>query len=301
VDAPGQGRPAHEPVLLRECLELLAVRPGGFYVDGTLGLGGHAQAILEASGPDGTLLGVDRDAETLELTRARLLRFGARARLEHRDWRELPARLAQERALPDGVLLDLGVSSVQLDTAERGFSFRADGPLDMRMDRSQGPTAADLVNELPEPELADLIFRHGEDHTSRRIAGAIVAARRKAPIRTTAQLAEAVRKAARGPRRGIDPATRTFQALRIAVNHELEGLPEALQGLAGSLAPRGRLAVISFHSLEDRPVKQAFRGLAAGDRFQLVTKKAVRPTPDEEQRNPRARSAKLRALARVAA
>jgi 16S rRNA (cytosine1402-N4)-methyltransferase len=301
VDSPAESRPAHAPVLLRECLEILAVRPGGFYVDGTLGLGGHAQAILEASGPDGTLLGVDRDAETLERARARLLPFGDRARLEHRDWRELPARLAQEPTAPDGVLLDLGVSSVQLDTAERGFSFRADGPLDMRMDRSQGKTAADLVNELPEKELADLIFQHGEDHAARRIAGAIVATRRKAPLLTTGQLAEAVRKAARGPRRGIDPATRTFQALRIAVNRELEGLEEALQGLAGALAPRGRLAVISFHSLEDRPVKHTFRALAGSGRFELVTRKAIRPTPEEEQRNARARSAKLRGLAREAA
>ena len=291
----------HEPVLLHECLEALAVRPGGFWVDGTLGLGGHSEAILARSSPDGRLLATDRDNETLPRAAERLQPFGDRARLEHLDWRALPGRLGTEPA-PDGILLDLGVSSVQLDDVPRGFSFRGDAPLDMRMDRSTGPTAADLVNELGEKELADLIFRLGEEHASRQVAQAIVWARRTERIETTAQLATLVRRAARAPRRGIDAATKTFQALRIAVNRELDGIEDALAGLARALAPGGRLAVITFHSLEDRPVKTTFRGLAGKDApFRLLTKKAQRPTREEEARNPRSRSAKLRTLVREAA
>jgi 16S rRNA (cytosine1402-N4)-methyltransferase len=293
--------PGHEPVLLHECLEALAVRPGGFYVDGTLGLGGHSAAILERSAPDGRLLATDRDNETLPRAAERLRAFGDRVRLEHRDWRELPSRLAGEPA-PDGILLDLGVSSVQLDSVERGFSFRADAPLDMRMDRSRGPSAADLVNELGEQELADVIFRFGEEHASRQVAQAVVWARRTGRIETTAQLATIVRRVARAPRRGVDASTKTFQALRIAVNRELDGLEEALTGLARALAPGGRLAVITFHSLEDRPVKHTFRALAPKDGgFRLLTKKAQRPSREEEARNPRSRSAKLRTLVREAA
>ena len=289
----------HASVLLAESLELLAVRPGGLYVDGTVGPGGHAAAILERSGPEGRLLGLDRDAEVLESAGERLRPFGARARLVHADYRAIPRLLAGERA--DGVLLDLGTSSVQLDTPERGFSFRAEGPLDMRMDRSGGETAADLVNRMSEPDLADLIYRFGEERASRRIARAIVAARRRGRIRTTAELAGIVRSAAgRARRPGLDPATRTFQALRIQVNRELEGLGPALAAIAGCLAPRGRLAVIAFHSLEDREVKHAFRELAR-EGFTLLTRRPLRPSGAETARNPRSRSARLHALERAEA
>jgi 16S rRNA (cytosine1402-N4)-methyltransferase len=289
---------AHVPVLLEPALEMLGVRPGGFYVDGTVGLGGHAVEVLRRSAPSGRLLGLDRDAETLARARERLAPFGDRARLVHADWRTLPDRLGDER--PDGVLLDLGVSSLQLDTPERGFSFRADGPLDMRMDRSAGLTAADLVNRLPERELADLIYRYGEERASRRIARAIVRARQKAHLRTTGELAAVVRAAAgRARKPGRDPATLTFQALRIHVNRELEGLADALAAIAHRLAAGGRLVVIAFHSLEDREVKNALRDLARGE-FRLLTRKPVRPADEETARNPRARSARLRALARAA-
>jgi len=288
----------HEPVLLRETLELLAVSPGGSYADGTVGLGGHAAEVLRRSAPDGRLLGVDRDSEALELARERLAEFGTRVRLAHADWRDLPALLGEER--PQGVLLDLGVSSLQLDTPARGFSFRADGPLDMRMDRTGGPTAAEVVNRMPEAELADVLYRLGEEHASRRIARAIVRARQRVHLRTTGELAELVRGAAGRPRgRGLDPATLTFQALRIYVNRELEGLRPALEAIAARLAPGGRLAVIAFHSLEDREVKNAFRDLARGD-YRLLTRKPLRPSDEEVARNPRARSARLRGLERAA-
>jgi 16S rRNA (cytosine1402-N4)-methyltransferase len=290
---------AHEPVLLAESLELLAVRPGGLYVDGTLGLGGHAEEILRRSAPDGRLVAFDRDAETLERARETLAPYGERARLVHADFREAPERLGTAR--PDGVLLDLGVSSVQLDSAERGFSFQQDGPLDMRMDRTHGETAEEVVNRAREKDLADLIYRWGEEPKSRRIAAAIVEARRQGRIRTTGQLAAIVRRAAgRARRPGLDPATLTFQALRIHVNRELEGLGDTLRALAASLAPGGRMAVIAFHSLEDREVKQAFRGLATKQGpFALLTKKPIVATDDETRRNPRARSAKLRGLLRA--
>ena len=277
-------------------MELLGVKAGGLYVDGTLGLAGHASEILRRSAPDGRLLAFDRDAETMERARETLAPFGERARLVHADWREAPSVLGEER--PDGILLDLGVSSVQLDTAERGFSFQQDGPLDMRMDRSQGPTAADVVNRTRETELADLIYAYGEERASRRIARAIVRARERRHFSTTGELAAVVRSAAgRARRPGLDPATLTFQALRIHVNRELEGLGEALTALASTLAPGGRLAVIAFHSLEDREVKQAFRA-AAGQGFTLLTKKPQGASADEVRANPRSRSARLRALAR---
>lgn len=290
---------AHQPVLLAEALELLAVKPGGRYVDGTVGLGGHAEALLQASAPSGVLLAVDRDSEALAAAEERLRPWGDRVRLEHGDYREIPRLLKDQRA--DGILLDLGMSSLQLDSSDRGFSFRAEGPLDMRMDRSQGQTAAELVNRLPERELADLIYRYGEERASRRIARAIVEARRRDRITTTTELASIVRRAAgRSRRPGLDPATRTFQALRIQVNRELEGLADCLRRLADCLAPGGRLVVIAFHSLEDREVKQTFRELA-GQGFALLTKKPLSPGEAEVARNPRARSARLRALAREAA
>ncbi len=289
----------HVPVLLAETMELLAVRSGGFYVDGTVGLGGHAREILERSGPDGRLLGVDRDGETLERARERLAGFGERARYVHADFRELPSLL--EGQAPDGILLDLGVSSVHLDTPERGFSFQAEGPLDMRMDRTQHRTAGHIVNRTPEKELADTIYRFGEERASRRIARAIVAARRRGRIETTGQLAEIVRRAAgRSRRPGLDPATKTFQALRIAVNQELEGLGSLLTELAACLAPGGRLAVIAFHSLEDREVKQAFREARAAG-FGVHTRKPIRAGEAELRANPRARSARLRGIERLAA
>ena len=285
----------HEPVLLGSALELLAVRPGGRYVDGTLGLAGHASEILRQSAPDGTLLGLDRDGETLEEARLNLAPFGDRARLVHGDFREIPHFLEGARA--DGILLDLGVSSVQIDSPERGFSFRAEGPLDMRMDRTHGETAEEVVNRTREKDLADLIYAFGEERASRKVAGAIVRARRAGRIRTTSELARIVRSAVRADRSGIDPATRTFQALRIAVNRELEGLSQALESLAGCLAEGGRLVVIAFHSLEDREVKQTFRGLSQRG-FRLLTRKPLRPSPEEEAQNPRSRSARLRGLAR---
>ena len=288
----------HEPVLLAETMELLRVRPGGLYVDGTVGLAGHASAVLRASAPDGRLIGFDRDAETLQRARASLVPFGERARLEHADYREAPRLIGSER--PDGILLDLGISSVQLDTAERGFSFNADGPLDMRMDRSQGVSAADVVNRTRESELADLIYRYGEERASRRIARAIVAARERRHFETTAELAAVVRRAAGRQRRpGLDPATRTFQALRIHVNQELAGLGDALTALLETLAPGGRMVVIAFHSLEDREVKQSFRAAVARG-FAPLTKKPLRPGEDEVRRNPRSRSARLRAMERAA-
>jgi len=291
--------PRHQPVLLAEAMELLAVRPGGLYVDGTVGLGGHAAEILRRSAPDGRLVAFDKDPEAIGHARARLLEFGDRVRFEHADFREIPDRVAGETL--QGALLDLGVSSLQLDAAERGFSFNAEGPLDMRMDPTRGFTAAELVNRLPERELADLIYRWGEEHASRRIARAIVETRRRRHFTTTTELAAVVRRSAgRSRRPGLDAATRTFQALRIHVNRELEGLGPALERIAGVLAPGGRLAVIAFHSLEDREVKQTFRTLAPRG-FRILTKKPLVPGDEETARNPRARSAKLRAIERIEA
>ncbi len=288
---------AHEPVLLAETLAMLAVRPGGFYVDGTVGLGGHAAAILEAGAPGARLLGLDKDNETLERARETLAPFGDRADLQHSDFREIPARLGGARA--DGIVLDLGVSSVQLDTAERGFSFQQDGPLDMRMDRSGGETAADLVNEMDEEGLANVIYSFGEDRRSRHIARAIVSARQKHRIETTSELAAIVRRASGRPawKPGIDSATRTFQAFRIAVNGELDALSDTIRALAACLAPNGRLAVIAFHSLEDREVKHTFRALGR-EGYEVLAKRPVRPGDAESARNPRSRSARLRGLRR---
>jgi len=286
----------HVPVLLEETLELVAVRPGGLWVDGTVGLGGHAAAVLRATAPDGRLLGLDRDGESLVRARGRLAAFGERVRLEQADYREIPERLSGEKA--SGILLDLGISSAQLDEAERGFSFQAEGPLDMRMDRSRGETAADVVNRLREKELADLLYTCGEEPASRRIARAIVFARERRPIATTTELADVVRRAAlRGRRPGLHPATRTFQALRIRVNRELDGLGPALERIASCLSPGGRMVVIAFHSLEDRAVKEAFRALSARG-YRVLTRKPVRPGETEVRLNPRARSARLRGVSR---
>jgi 16S rRNA (cytosine1402-N4)-methyltransferase len=290
----------HVPVLRAEVLEVLQPRPGGRYLDATVGLGGHAEAILEASAPSGTLLGIDRDGEALALARERLAPFDSRVTLIRGRYEELPD-LVEPGERYDGILFDLGASSLQLDSADRGFSFGREGPLDMRMDRSAGDTTADLVNRLSEQELADLIFRWGEERWSRRIARAIVEARRRAPLQTTIALANVVARAV--PRRAwprqIHPATRTFQALRIAVNDELVGLGAALEDAVGLLWPGGRIAAISFHSLEDRIVKQTWRRLEAAGRVRLLTRRPICPGELETAANPRARSAKLRALERI--
>ena len=308
--------PTHRPVLLEEILGLLACRPGGLWVDGTLGGGGHAEAILRATAPDGLLLGCDRDTEALEAARRRLASFGERAILRHADHRGLPAILdLLDAGPPDGIVLDLGVSSLQLDDPHRGFSFMQDGPLDMRMDRTQATTAAGLVNGLPAREIAAILSRYGEEPAARRIATLIERERRREPITTTARLAEIVARAT-ARRRGarIHPATRSFQALRIAVNGEIDGLATALDGLAERLRPGGRIAVIAFHSLEDRVVKQTLRTLAhrcicprdlprcacgRPDLVRLLTRRPVRPGAAELRDNPRSRRARLRAAERL--
>lgn len=286
---------------MAEVVAILQPKPGGWYLDATVGLGGHADAILRASEPTGTLLGIDRDGEALTLARQRLGPFADRVILVQGRYEGLADLVGVGRRF-DGILFDLGASSLHLDTADRGFSFGREGPLDMRMDRSAGETAADLVSRLSERELADLIFRWGEERRSRRIARAIVEARRRSPIRTTTALAEVVARAI--PRavwpRHIHPATRTFQALRIAVNDELTGLGRALEEAAGLLRPGGRIAAISFHSLEDRIVKQTWRRLGAGGGMRILTKRPITPGEAEAAANPRARSAKLRALLRAA-
>ena len=291
------GSDVHEPVMVAEVIEHLQPSRGGVFVDGTVGLGGHARAVLEAGASQ--LLGVDRDPAAVELARERLREFGDRARVVHGDYRQLPAILDREGlSTVDGILLDLGVSSMQLDQPGRGFSFRRDEPLDMRMDTSAGPTAAEAVAGADEKTLADVIYELGEDRHARRIARAIVAARAVAPIETTGRLADVVRRAV--PRRGytrIDPATRTFQAVRIWVNRELEGLGDCLHAVAARLRPGGRLVVITFHSLEDRIVKHVLRSMqqAGESGLRVLTKRPLVPADAEIDRNPRARSAKLRA------
>ena len=292
----------HEPVLRAETVELLEPAGRGLVVDCTVGTGGHAAALLEA-GAD-RVVGLDRDAEVLPLARRRLAAWKDRVDLVHADYRGLDDvldRLGVERV--DGALADLGCSSVQLEAEGRGFSFRRDDPLDMRMDRTAGPTLADLLAEATPEGLADVIFEYGEERRSRPIARAIVAAAAGAGIGTTAELAAVVRRAARYRGRSrIDPATRTFQALRIWVNRELDGLDGFLRAAAGRLRAGARLAVISFHSLEDRIVKRTLRELERGGELalRLLTRKPLRPAEEELARNPRARSARLRAAWRVA-
>jgi 16S rRNA (cytosine1402-N4)-methyltransferase len=291
---------AHVPVLVTEAIGLLAPE-GGTFVDCTVGLGGHTQALLEAGAAH--VLGFDRDREALEAARATLGGYGNRVELVHADYRELTSQLdARGMQTVDGVLADLGVSSLQLDSAARGFSFRLDAPLDMRMDTSRGPTAADLLRDVDEATLADVIFTFGEERFSRRIARSIVQAQHEAPLTTTGQLASVIRRAV--PRRGyqrIDPATRTFQALRIWVNRELDGLDDFVRDAAHRLRPGARLVIITFHSLEDRIVKHTLRAL---DREQgllrVLTKKPIEASEREVEDNPRARSAKLRAAERIA-
>ncbi len=322
-------RPTHEPVLLTEVLDWLNAAGGGLFLDCTLGLGGHTEAMLEAS-PQTRIIGLDQDTEALAIARQRLAKFAERITLIHANFRELASvleRLAIKEA--QGVLADLGVSSLQFDKGERGFSFAADAPLDMRMDTSHGETASDLIARLAEDELADLIFDYGEERGSRRIARAIVKARQQQAITTTKQLADIVIRAlhVKGYWR-IHPATRTFQALRIAVNDELRALEEFIPAAIAALAIGGRLAILSFHSLEDRLVKRrlqmesgrclcdsrlkAARYAPVADlenfvcpecgarrRVTTLTRKPVRPTSEESARNPRSRSALLRVCERV--
>jgi 16S rRNA (cytosine1402-N4)-methyltransferase len=304
----------HAPVMLDEVLAMLAARDGGIYVDGTFGGGGYTRAILDAAGC--TLYAIDRDPEAIARGAALLASYPARLHLLLGRFGEMLPLLRDAGVQRlDGVVLDLGVSSFQLDTAERGFSFRADGPLDMRMGR-EGPTAADLVNGLPERELADILHEFGEERRARPIARAIVAARREAAIVTTAQLAAIIRRVVPPDRSGIDPATRSFQALRIRVNDELGEVARGLSQAAELIGPGGRLVVVAFHSLEDRLVKR-FMADAAGRAptpsrhdpaalrtrdaaaWRLLTPQALRPSEAELARNPRARSARLRAIERL--
>ena len=314
----GQGpnsQKGHRPVLLRETIESLAVKRGGLFVDCTVGLGGHSEAILQTS-PDAQVLGIDRDEEALRLARERLAEFGGRFRAVRADFRELTRVLATaEVKAVRGILADLGVSSLQLDSPSRGFSFRHEAPLDMRMDMSSGETAAELLGRLSEVEIARLIFEYGEERHSRRIARRIVARREAGePVTSTTELAKLVERAIGGKKRRIHPATRTFQALRIAVNRELEGLDQFVADAIDALQPHGRLAVISFHSLEDRIIKRTLLKLsgrcqcpprlpqcACGARqvIEILTRRPLTPTEDEIAENPRARSAKLRIAARL--
>ena len=309
----GQGlsQKDHRPVLLRETIELLAAARGGLFVDCTVGLGGHSEAILQASS-DAQVLGIDRDEEALGLARERLALYGSRFRAVHADFRDITRVLATAKVRQvHGMLADFGVSSLQLDSPSRGFSFRHDAPLDMRMDVSGGETAAELLGRLSEVDLARIIFEYGEERRARRIARWIVERRERGePIRTTRDLAGLVERAV-GPdkKRRIHPATRTFQALRIAVNSELENLDSFLVQAVDHLEPNGRLAVISFHSLEDRIVKRTLLKLSgrcqcpprlprclcgASKSIEILTRRPITPGAEELSENPRARSARLR-------
>jgi len=307
----------HVPVMLDEALEMLGCRSGGRYVDGTLGGGGYAEAILRASAPDGLLIGVDWDADAIERAGERLSAFKDRLILKRASFAELPQVLGELEMIPvDGVVADLGVSSFHLDQPERGFSFARQGPLDMRMDRGLDLTAADLVNSLAEKDLADIIFKLGEERWSRRIARAIVTRRKEKAFSETVELAELIRGVVPKTKDSarIHPATRTFQALRLAVNGELEALEAFLSRALDVLRPGGRLCVVSFHSLEDRLVKVKFRDWARSCRcpkdvlvcrcegqplVRLLTKKAMQPGEQELEANPRARSARLRAVEKL--
>ena len=294
--------PGHVSVLTASAVTFLAPERGGFFLDCTVGGGGHSRALLEGGAT--RVLGLDRDTEALTMAAGTLEPWRERVELVHADFRQLDAIL-DERGVTtvDGAIADIGLSSMQLDGEGRGFSFRRDEPLDMRMDRSSGATAAELIRDASEQELADRIFQYGEERHSRRIARAIVETRREDPLRTTGQLAATVRRAipGRGWRR-IDPATRTFQAIRIWVNRELEDLGPAIEAICGRLANGARVVVVTFHSLEDRIVKHTLRALERGqDAFmRVLTKRPLIADADERARNPRARSAKLRAAERIA-
>jgi len=298
---------AHRPVLYQEVLQALQPKSGGKYVDCTVGAGGHAWGVLRVSDPDGVLLGLDVDPQALELAHQKLAEFDNRVVLRRASYSTLAGQITSLGwGDVEGILIDLGLSSMQVDTPQRGFSFRVEAPLDMRFDPDGAVQAADLVNHLPESDLADLIYRYGEERRSRKIARAIV---KRRPIDSTFQLAEIVSSVTGGGRVGFHPATRTFQALRIAVNRELEALEDLLPQAVGCLAPGGRLVVISFHSLEDRIVKKYFRKESqdcicppkqvqcnCGHRatLQEITRVPIRPKPGEVSANSRSRSARLR-------
>jgi 16S rRNA (cytosine1402-N4)-methyltransferase len=298
--------------MVEEVLHFLSPRPGGVYVDCTVGAGGHAEAILDAVGGRATLIGIDRDPEALGRARYNLRRFGAAVRLVQGDFADLEWIMrSQDIDAVDGILLDLGMSSMQVDTAGRGFSFRNDGPLDMRMDPSQKLTAAEVVNSYEEAELVRILRTYGEERNARRIARAIVTARRKAPLRTTHELSEIVEHAYPASSRGYHPSRRTFQALRIEVNRELEALEGVLRAAPDVLAPDGRVVVISYHSLEDRLTKRTIGSFTGKGRalpglgeppatgvLAELTRGAVLPSTTESERNPRASSARLRAAVR---
>lgn len=293
----------HVPVLFKEVMDLLRVRPGGIYVDCTLGLGGHAEGVLRRLGPGGRLIGFDRDPEAMALAKARLERVTSALGSEAPEVMLIGEAFSAIRRhvqpdSVDGLMADLGVSSLQFDEARRGFSFQADGPLDMRMDTRSGPTAGQVVNEASERELADLIYEYGEERRSRTVARAIVRGR---PVTTTAQLARIVASAV-PPMKGhrIHPATRTFQALRIHVNRELDEIRALFEAAPQLLRPSARLAVISFHSLEDRIAKDSLRDGAAKGIWKILTKKPMTAGEEELEENPRSRSAKLRAAERTA-
>jgi 16S rRNA (cytosine1402-N4)-methyltransferase len=301
MDPETQSAPSHEPIMVSEVVEYLAPARGGVFVDYTVGLGGHTRALLEAGAT--RVIGLDRDPAALMHARRALAPWGDRVELVHCDYRRFGDVLdARGIAAVDGGLVDLGVSSMQLDAPGRGFSFRRDEPLDMRMDTSAGPTATDALRDVDERTLADVIYEFGEERHARRVARAIVQARTRRAIDSTGQLADIVRRAI--PRKGysrIDPATRTFQAIRIWVNRELEGLDGFLGEAAQRLRMGGRIAAITFHSLEDRIVKHTLRALQAGDvGLKVLTKRPIVPAEAEVARNPRARSAKLRAAERTA-
>ena len=311
----GIGAP-HRPVLLEETLKYLAPEQGGLFVDCTVGLGGHSEAILKAS-DETQVLGIDRDPSALEYTRNRLAMFGERFKAVHANFHDIADVLSDnDRSEPTGILVDLGVSSLQFDSPERGFSFRFDAPLDMRMDPTSGETAADLLAELPEVEIARIIFEFGEERHSRRIARRIVERRAEGqPITTTKELADLVLQATKsGKWKEIHPATKTFQALRIAVNKELDGLTQFVETSVDLLKPAGRFVAISFHSLEDRIIKQELRRLAgqcqcpprlpvcscgARKAVEILTRRPITAGPNELEENPRARSAKLRACRKL--
>ena len=303
---------SHQPVLYQEIIHALRPVRTGLYVDCTVGAGGHAAGILQASAPEGRLLGLDLDPQALELAKQKLAPFRSRAILIHASYVTLSEQLkALEWLAVDGIILDLGLSSMQLESSDRGFSFNLDGPLDMRFDPKANLRASDLVNQLPVDALANLIFQYGEERQSRKVARAIVEAR---PIRTTRHLAEIIAKVTTSGKRGIHPATRTFQALRIAVNSELERLETLLPQAVEALSPDGRLVVIAYHSLEDRIVKLFFREESSdcicpprqpictcGHRatLKVITRKPIRPSHEEVKQNPRSRSARMRVAERI--
>lgn len=294
-----QNLPVHVAVMPDEIMEWLAPEAGGFFVDGTLGGGGHASLLASRVGPKGLIIGIDRDPAAIDAAEVNL--SGQPMQIAQGNYCDLPEILeAVAVESVDGILLDLGLSSDQLSDSHRGFSFSSDGPLDLRFDPTAGEPTWRWINRMSAEKLANLIFQYGEERYSRRIARAIVERRRQSPIRTTAELAQIVRQnVPRGKHKErIDPATRTFQALRIASNDELKSLEIALHRFPNYLSPGGRLAIISFHSLEDRRVKEAFRD---DPRLDVLTKKPIRPSEEEVERNPRSRSAKLRVAARARA